>query len=114
MWGVLCSNYYCYNIPSFFIKHYHYFPPPPLIRLLTDLMYIGVSLRGGLASHVTFVSQLDLSLRNRVSEEGGESLVTTELYDVRALIVFIMVMTTFYAYMIIIRTVTSREHGVQD
>ena len=77
-------------------------------------MYIGVSLRGGLASHVTFVSQLDLSLHNRVSEEGGESLVTTELYDVRALIVFIIVMTTFYAYMIIIHTVMSHEHGVQD
>ena len=63
---------------------------------------------------MTFVSQLDLSLRNRVSEEEGESLVTTELYDVRALIVFIMVMTKFYAYMIIIHTVTSHEHGVQD
>ena len=75
---------------------------------------VGFSLRGGLASHVTFVSQFDLSLRNRVSEEGGESLVTTELYDVRALMIFIMIMTTFYAYMIIIHTVTSREHGVQD
>ena len=63
---------------------------------------------------MTNVSQLDLSLRNRASKEGGESLVTTELYDIRALIVFIMIMTTFYAYMIIIHTITSREHGVQD
>ena len=63
---------------------------------------------------MTFVSQLDLSLRNRASEEGVESLVTTELFGIHALIIFIVFMTTFYAYMIIIHTVTSREHGVQD
>ena len=38
--------------------------------------------------------------------------MTTELFGVRVLIVFITVMTTFYAYVIIIHTVTS--HGVQD
>ena len=42
------------------------------------------------------------------------SLMTTELLGVHALIVFIMVMTTFYAYVIIIHTVTSHEHCVQD
>ena len=52
-----------------------------------------------------------VDLRNHASEEGGGgSLVTTELFGVRALIVFIMVMTTFYAYVIIIHTVTSHEH----
>ena len=40
--------------------------------------------------------------------------MTTELLGVHALIVFIMVMTTFYAYVIIIHTVTSHEHCVQD
>ena len=48
------------------------------------------------------------------ANEGGESLVTTELLGVHALIVFIMVMTTFYAYVLIIHTVTSHEHCVQD
>ena len=40
--------------------------------------------------------------------------MTTELLGVHALIVFIMVMTIFYAYVIIIHTVTSHEHCVQD
>ena len=40
--------------------------------------------------------------------------MTTELLGVHALIVFIMVMTTFYAFVIIIHTVTSHEHCVQD
>ena len=40
--------------------------------------------------------------------------MTTELLGVHALIVFIMAMTTFYAYVIIIHTVTSHEHCVQD
>ena len=40
--------------------------------------------------------------------------MTTELLGVHALIVFIMVVTTFYAYVIIIHTVTSHEHCVQD
>ena len=44
------------------------------------------------------------------ANEGGESLVTTELLGIHALIVFIMVMTTFYAYVLIIHTVTSHEH----
>ena len=41
-------------------------------------------------------------------------MVTTELLGVHALIVFIMVMTTLNAYVIIIHTVTSLEHCVQD
>ena len=40
--------------------------------------------------------------------------MTTELLGVHALIVFIMVMTTFYAYVLIIHIVTSHEHCVQD
>ena len=40
--------------------------------------------------------------------------MTTELLGVHVLIVFIMVMTTFYAHMLIIDTVTSHEHCVQD
>ena len=40
--------------------------------------------------------------------------MTTELLGVHALIVFIMVMMTFYAYVIIIHTITSGEHCVQD
>ena len=40
--------------------------------------------------------------------------MTTELLGVHSLIVFIMVMTTFYAYVIIIHTETSHEHCVQD
>ena len=40
--------------------------------------------------------------------------MTIELLGVHALIVFIMVMTTFYAYVIIIHTVTSHKHCVQD
>ena len=40
--------------------------------------------------------------------------MTTELLGVHALIVFIMVMMTFYAYVLIIHTVTSHEHCVQD
>ena len=40
--------------------------------------------------------------------------MTTELLGVHALLIFIMVMTTFYAYVIIIHTVMSHEHGVQD
>ena len=39
--------------------------------------------------------------------------MTTELLGVHALIVFIMVMMTFYAYVLIIHTVT-HEHCVQD
>ena len=38
--------------------------------------------------------------------------MTTELLGVHALIVFIMVMTTFYAYVIIIHTEPSHEHCV--
>ena len=41
-------------------------------------------------------------------------MVTTELVGIHALIVFLMVMTTFYAYVLIIHTVTSHEHCVQD
>ena len=40
--------------------------------------------------------------------------MTTELLGVHVLIVFITVMTTFYAYVLIIHTVTSHEHCVQD
>ena len=40
--------------------------------------------------------------------------VTTRVNEGRSLIVFNMVMTTFYAYVIIIHTVTSHEHCVQD
>ena len=40
--------------------------------------------------------------------------MTTELLGVHSLIIFIMVMTTFYAYVKIIHTVTSHEHCVQD
>ena len=40
--------------------------------------------------------------------------MTTALLGVHALIVFIMVMTTFYVYVIIIHTVTSHKHCVQD
>ena len=40
--------------------------------------------------------------------------MTTELLGVNALIVFIMVMTTFYAYVLIIHTVSSHEHCVQE
>ena len=40
--------------------------------------------------------------------------MTTELLGVHALIVFIMVMTTFHVYMLIIHTLTSHEHCVQD
>ena len=43
-----------------------------------------------------------------------ESLVTTELLGVHMLIIFIMVMMTFYTYVIIIHTVTSHEHCVQN
>ena len=40
--------------------------------------------------------------------------MTTELLGVHALIVFIMVMTTFYAYDNYSHRVTSHEHCVQD
>ena len=40
--------------------------------------------------------------------------MTTELLGVHSLIVFIMVMMTFYAYVKIIHTITSHEHCVQD
>ena len=40
--------------------------------------------------------------------------MTTELFGIHTLILFIMVMTTIYAYVIIIHTVTSHEQGVQD
>ena len=61
-----------------------------------------------------FMKRHTRAIRNRASEWGGESLVTTELLGVHALIVFIMVMTTVYAHVLIIHTVTSHEHCVQD
>ena len=78
-----------------------------VVQYVYSVALIGSRLVTASSVLASYIPRLSVTTRANEGGEPGD-------YCVHALIVLIMVMTTFYAYVIIIRTVTSHEHCVQD